>query len=358
MLARVLISAEKPLRLLTLGLGVIVVAAPHAGNADNPRPGTIWHTARLATHAPCVGPHRGPLVYHYPVRPFRRQHPIRGSFGDPRTLVGEAAFGTDKPRSPGSYSFHNGIDVTATTGTAVYPVASGVARLGYGDEVIVDTTDDRHFQYFHLHPTVRAGEHVIAYRTVLGRVLPHWLHIHLAEIDGFRIHNPLDPGHLEPYSDRTIPVIDTLEISDVHGGRLDSPQLHGRVLLSAQAQDLPALPVPGVWLGLPVTPARVSWQLQSVEGTVILQSRVVVDFRHSEPPRRDFWRVYAAGTYQNFPVFDGRYFFGRAGRYVFNLTDGPFDTTRFPNGDYDIVVKASDVCGNTGSLRERIQIKN
>ena len=151
-------------------------------------------------------------------------------------------------------------------------------------------------------------------------MLPGWHHVHLTEIDGFRVHDPLDPGHLEPYVDRTVPSVDALVFSSPSGGAIDSRRLRGRVLIAADASDQPPLPVPGSWEGLPVTPAP--------------------------------------GTYQNFPVFDHHYFFGRPGRYLFNLTPEPLDTDRLANGVYRITVRAADVCGNASSLSELIGVDN
>ena len=43
------------------------------------------------------------LAYQWPVKPFQRQHPIRGAFGDPRTLRGKIDITFDNP-----VSFHAG----------------------------------------------------------------------------------------------------------------------------------------------------------------------------------------------------------------------------------------------------------
>jgi hypothetical protein len=332
--------------------------AAQAGAAVHLRPGDVLHTASIARRSPCDRPPLGALTYHYPVRPFDRQHPIRGNFGDPRTLSRESGFGADTPRSPGSYTFHNGIDISAPTGTAVYPVVSGIARIGYSDEVIVVTGDGRRFQYFHVLPAVRTGQPVRAYRTVIGHVLPRWLHVHLTEIDGYRTHNPVDPGHLEPYHDRTVPAVDELLFSDERGRSLDAGHLHGRILVSADARDIPPVPVPEPWFDFPVTPAWVAWRLTSARGRVVLPRRTVVDFRQEEPPNRDFWRIYAPGTYQNFPVFNDRFYYRHRGRYLFNLTPEPLDTTTLRDGDYLLTVGVADVCGNRGSLTEVIRIRN
>jgi hypothetical protein len=193
---------------------------------------------------------------------------------------------------------------------------------------------------------------------VLGRVRPHWLHVHLSEIDGFRVHNPVDRGHLTPYHDRTAPVVDEVILEDRFGRELAKPSVKGLVSIRAQAHDIPPLPVPGIWYGFPVTPAVVSWRLEDAQGRTVAPGRVVADFRRTEPPNRDFWKVYGAGTYQNFPVFGTHYFFRRPGRYVFVLTKERLDTKTLPNGDYVVSIRAADICGNVGSLREWVTVRN
>ena len=341
-------------RAAALVLGLLLAGAPAAGAA----PPELRQTSSLARHSACERPHTGPLEYGWPVRPFHRQHPIRGNFGDPRTVVETGGLGSSSPLSPGSFSFHNGVDITAGTGMPVYPVVSGTARVGYGDEVIVETEDERTFQYFHVRPAIVAGQSVVAYHTVLGTVLPHWLHVHLSEIDSFRIHNPADPGHLEPYVDHTVPVVETVEFARPGGGTLEPERLSGLIQIAADATDTPPLPVPGEWFGFPVAPARIVWQLATPAGRVVLPLRTVADFRLTEPPNQGFWAVYAAGTYQNFPVFGQHYFFRHAGRYRFQLTPMPLDTRVIPNGSYLLTVAASDVCGNRGTASETIRIAN
>jgi hypothetical protein len=317
----------------------------------------LMRSSTEARSSRCNHVEDSPLAYHYPIKPFLRQHPIRGNFGDPRTLTDES-FGSDTPRSPGSFTFHNGIDISAATGTPVYPVVSGYARIGYADEVIVVTEDDRVFQYFHIRPRIEPGQAVTAGRTLLGRVLPGWQHVHLTEIDGFKVHNPVDPGHLEPYADHTVPAVEDLEFTDAEGRDVDPERLSGLVNIAANARDTPPVAVPGEWFGFPVTPALVRWKLTEVGGKIVVPPTSVVDFSRTEPSNRDFWSVYAAGTYQNFPVFAHHYFFHHSGRYLFNLTPTPLDTRRFPDGAYVVTVVAGDVCGNRGSASQLVRIRN
>jgi hypothetical protein len=317
----------------------------------------IERTSLVAAHSPCAATSRSPLAYGYPIKPFHRQHPIRANFGDPRT-VSASELGETTPSTKGSFTFHNGVDISATTGQPVYPVVSGIAKVMSSDWVDVWTRDGRIFQYFHLKPSVRNNQAVTVDRTVLGHVLPHVMHVHLTEIDGFTVHNPADPGHLEPYIDHTAPFVDQVSVSTANGQPVDTRHLRGRVLIAASAADTPPIPVPGNWLGFPVTPALVSWRLTSLSGRVVRPERVVADFRRTEPPNRDFWTTYADGTYQNFPTFASHYYLGQAGQYRFDLTPTALNTRALANGQYTLTVDAADVCGNRGSLSETLTIAN
>jgi hypothetical protein len=289
------------------------------------------------------------------VRPFDRQHPIRGYFGDPRTVGGER-LGTDRSGSPGSFSFHDGIDISSSPDAPVYPVLSGVAHVLSGDLVTVTTGTERTFQYFHITPAVQSGQPVTAYQTVLGYVKRNWGHVHLTEIDRSRVHNPLDPGHLTPYLDHTIPDVARLFFARAGGASLSPEHLRGLIEISAEAEDLPAIPVPGHWFDFPVSPALVTWRLATAAHPILRAT--VADFRHTQPLPRDFWRVYASGTYQNFPDFAHHLYWHQPGRYLFRLTPRPLDTRRLHNGNYRITVAAADTCRNRSSLTQTIRVDN
>lgn len=294
-------------------------------------------------------------AYPWPVRPFDRQHPIRGSFGDPRTLFEDPLY-ADGINGPGSFSFHNGVDISAPNGTAVYPVVSGIAHLLDGATLAVQTFDGRTFQYFHIVPHVVDGQQVRARETILGRVQAPFGHVHLSEIDGTRITNPLLRGHLTPYRDRTRPTVDAVELRS-SGGRLVSPLgVCGRISIVAAAEDRPALPVPGTFAGLPVTPALVTWQLQRIGHGLVVPPTVVADFRTTLPAPRDFWSVYARGTYENAPRFGPQQFGSMPGRFLFKLDT--LDTKKLPNGVYSVRVRATDERGNASSLAQRFWILN
>jgi len=64
------------------------------------------------------------------------------------------------------------------------------------------------YEYWHVQPSVQAGEYVLAHRTVIGHVIRGAGHLHLSELHGDYV-NPLRPGGrvLAPYRDSEEPVI-------------------------------------------------------------------------------------------------------------------------------------------------------
>ncbi len=298
--------------------------------------------------------------YGWPFRPFNKQHPVRGFFGDPRTVYenGVLAGAFD---GPGFFSFHQGIDIAAPDGTPIYPVASGVAHYLGAATLNVDTGsyqgNERVFQYFHIVPVVGEGQLVVADQTVLGYVEAPFGHVHLTEINGSHAVNPLQKGHLAPYVDHTRPVIRETMFQN-QTGLLQTPLgLCGRVEIAVDAFDKPPLGVPGSFNGLPVAPALVRWNVTRLNGTTVLPWRTAADFRKTLPANGNFFDVYAKGTYENAPRFGTQQYRSMPGRYLFLLA-GNFDTTSLPNGVFVLGVVAADERGNQAALRERFSVLN
>ncbi len=295
--------------------------------------------------------------YPWPVRPFDRQHPVRANFGDPRTIFENPLF-SDGIEGPGSFLFHNGIDISARDGTAVYPVVSGVAKLLDSATVGVTTGDHRSFQYFHLVPLVTDGEQVVARRTMLGYVMKSAGHVHLTEIRGDRVTNPLAKGGIAPYRDTVAPHVSSIVFRtppSLHA--VDPLAICGRTSIVTDASDTPQLKVPGSFAGFPVSPALVTWFVRRVTGPIVMGA-TAVDFRGTLPLADDFWNVYARGTYQNAPRFGPRQFALMPGRFLYNLTPEELDTRSLPNGIYQVTVRAVDIRGNAGSLSQRFTVTN
>jgi hypothetical protein len=294
-------------------------------------------------------------AYPWPIKPFHQQHPIRANFGDPRTRFWNTML-TDGLQGPGLFQFHNGIDIAAPEGTPVYPISSGTARLIDGAAVLVRSPGHK-FQYFHIIPTVHNGEHVIAQRTVLGHVMHAANHVHLTEIRGRRVWNPIAPGGISPYVDRTTPKIDAIFARPIGSLLpLETDTLCGTVSLIAAAHDTPPLRVPGTFAGFPVSPALLTWSLVRLDGLVYIPTVAAADFRTTLPVVRRFWNVYARGSYQNSPRFSNQQF-QMPGRFLYNLGD-TFDTRSYPNGRYEVRVHVSDMRGNWSDATQELRIEN
>lgn len=285
-------------------------------------------------------------AYPWPLRPFHQQHAVRGFFGDPRNRVSSVDQPL-KPGSPGSFTFHNGVDIYATPNQEVFPVVSGRATVANAQEVVVRTRDGRTFQYWHVLPRVRSGSWVIASKTVLGTAIPRRGHLHLTEIRGRCAVNPLAPGHMEPYTNATRPEVVALNAIGRGGVLLDPTRVAGQFELVVQAQDLPPIPVPPPWENLPVTPSTVRWRLSAADGSVLVPWTFAADFAVTVPPNRDYWKVYAPGTHENF-VGRLRSQPQLPGTYGFRLTP---PGSRLAPGRYTATVEVATTGGNRSRRR-------
>jgi hypothetical protein len=316
--------------------------------------------ALIALVAACLAP-SGAAAYSWPFKPFNKQHPIRGFFGDPRTVYvnGVLAGGFD---GPGFFSFHQGIDISAPDGTPIYPVASGTAHYLGAATLNVDAGpnkagDEVIFQYFHIVPIVGEGVQVYAKKTILGYVQPPFQHVHLTEINGTHSVNPLQAGHLTPYADHTKPTIRDVSFRN-QTGTLQTPLgLCGRVELAVDAFDTPPMRVPGKFSGLPVAPALVRWNIARLNGAGVVPWRTAADFRTTVPGNAHFTDVYAKGSYENAPRFGNQQYTSMPGKYLFLLA-GNFDTTSLANGAYRLNARVSDERGNTAAFTERFSVLN
>jgi peptidase M23-like protein len=295
-------------------------------------------------------------AFPWPLKPFHQQHPIRANFGDPRTRFLNTML-TDGLQGPGTFLFHNGIDIAAPAGTPVYPVVSGKVHYIDNTAVSVRTKGQGVFQYFHLVLSVGDGQHVVAGRTVLGHVLRAYDHVHLSWIRDRRVWNPLARGGIAPYRDRTVPQVRAINVRPA--GSLvpfESSTVCGIVSIVAAADDAAPMPVPGAWSGFPLSPARMTWSLARVDGRVYVHDVPAVDFRTTLPIARNFWGVYARGSYQNAPRFSNQQYF-MPGRFLYNLASF-VDTRSYPNGLYEVTVDVGDMRGNSSEAALQFKIEN
>jgi hypothetical protein len=295
-------------------------------------------------------------AFPWPIKPFLKQHPIRANFGDPRTRFLNTLL-TDGLQGPGTFAFHNGIDIAAPPDTPVYPVISGKVHFIDTSAISVKTKGRGVFQYFHIVVVVRSGQRVVAGKTVLGYVMHAYDHVHLSWIRGGRVWNPLADGGIAPYRDHTVPAVDAINVRPA-GSLLsfDSDTVCGAVSIVAAAHDITPIPIPGVFGGFPVSPALVTWSLYRVGGSAYVRNAEAADFRTTLPSGRSFWNVYARGSYQNAPRFSNRQYF-MPGRFLYNLAH-EVDTRVYPNGLYEVAVHVADMRGNNSDAALQFVVAN
>jgi hypothetical protein len=196
---------------------------------------------------------------------------------------------------------------------------------------------DVEFGYWHIVPAVRSGQHVVAYRTVIGKVAHPWEHVHFAEHRNGVYLNPLRAGAMGPYADTTVPTVRTVTVRSLASAS-GRPAAHGRVDLVAEAYDATQITISGPWHDKPLTPALIQWRLLN-GAREVTGWRTAVDFRLTYPSNGVWSRTYTSWTRQNKKIWDAR--------YGFYLAHG-FDTRTLADGTYRVQVRATDIRGNTG----------
>ncbi len=324
--------------------------------------------------------------YHgWPLAPLHRQHPVRGSFLDPRgrgELAGGYHFGIDvsvddgrpDPRAPRGlghrvYAVESG-EVGDVLAAPLHP-ACNTRRLSIG-----------HFDYWHVSPTVAPGQHVEAGSPIGWSCLGEW-HVHLAEwtrVDGERIWvNPLHRGgKIEPYTDTAAPLVQRLRFFGSAARNLSgalgssaalvpqSRRLHGLVELRAEIGD------PQSYWGFIGRHPRWKTLFHPYRVEVTIRARATreivlrrVSFQSDQLPSTPYAVHYAPGTAQNETIPQcragpprarcaGTYWFRPLSRSRAEL----WNTWKVRDGAYDVTVRALDVAGNSGSATARIVVAN
>jgi hypothetical protein len=295
-------------------------------------------------------------AYPWPVKPFDQPHPVRANFGDPRTVFYNQP--PDSLDGPGRFGFHDGIDISAAPGTPVYPVADGFARYISPTAIAVRAANRTDFRYMHIRPVVVQGQFVRARRTVLGYVEAWAGHVHFGEISHEHAVNPLTRGHIAPYFDHTKPSVTEIVVRRAPGRTPQSTSVVcDTIAILAAAEDRPALPVPGLWAGLPVAPALIRWSLRAVAGPYVVRPRISTSFLRRLPSNTKFWEVYARGTFQNVARFGHSQYQRLHGHFLY-LVARALDTTKLADGQYVLTVTAEDTRGNQGVLSTTLTVDN
>jgi hypothetical protein len=319
----------------------------------------------------------------WPVAPQHEQHPVRGSFNDPRPDPDLGAI------------YHDGLDVAvrddrpeagAPKGRThrVYAIEGGrvVQATPHGERGLVDIG---HFRYEHVDALVTKGQ-AVEPGQVIGWTTQGTWHVHLGEWvflpDGSRLLvNPLRPGgKVAPFADSAPPEIHELRyytpatpawarrpanvaLYPQAGKRLDKTRLSGVVDVRVRTDDPQSyigwfsdLP----WLAAPHHPFGLSVRLTQVSGGHIVLDREVFrnETAHTVPAGQHF----APGTEQNLPA-DGCMTLHRTvrcrGTYWFRVFPKPYwDTRNFANGRYRLRVAVRDAAGNESAAETVVTIAN
>ena len=269
--------------------------------------------------------------YDWPLKPFDRPHPVRAYLDDPRIA------------SATQRNFHIGIDIGTPGGSPVYAIETGIAHRSTRATVVAITSGAHLFGYWHIVPTVRNGQ-LVRRHMLVGRTLPTYNHVHLSERWHGRFVNPLRPGGIGPFADRTAPK--TIRVSfRASGARRDPESLRGTVDLVADSFDVVPDVGPHPWA---VTPALLRWRVLK-GGRTVVAWHTAHDFRSAVLSTALFGSVYAQGTRANHA--------GRPGYFSFYLAHG-FRTSSLANGRYLLEVTAADVRGNLGLSYFPITVAN
>jgi murein DD-endopeptidase MepM/ murein hydrolase activator NlpD len=338
---------------------MFLLAAAISGGALAGRTALPAQTSAAGTPSVAQSSNRS-SSFGWPVKPFDQQHPVRGSFADPRSIFQGNPTRHGLMTSRCACSYHQGIDIAAADGTDVYPVRSGVVRIVTPDWVEVDSGGGSAFQYWHIHSAVRVGDQVHVRGTILGQILRGSGHVHLTELNDGKPTNPLAPGHIGPYTDSTTPRVSAITFRARDAGADLLPEfLHGRVEMIAVAADTPAIPVPGKWNGLPVTPAKLTFRIEAFpSGQVVVPETNSMDVSERLPATSDMWHTYARGTHMNMVQMGVHRYWYEPGAYLFKLSGEPFDTRRLKDGVYRLIATAWDTAGNHSSTAQIFQVHN
>jgi hypothetical protein len=298
-------------------LGSVAARTPTASGLDSA--GAQFTQSRTIGHR--HGIHPG---YGWPIKPFNRQHPVRAYLNDPRNGNGDAK------------SFHFGIDISAPDGTPVYAIEPGQAFVTRGRMSVAVKGATRTFGYWHIMPAVRNHQSIRLHQ-LLGYICSNdggGQHVHLAERVGGDYLNPLRPGGLGPYVDRTPPRVASVKFLR-NGREVDARALTGRVDVVAEIYDATPMHVPAPWSNMPVTPETVGWSL-SHGGRLIRAERTIINSDHMLPAKL-YDSIYARGTAQNWV--------GAPGHYRFYIARG-LKASRLPAGISRLRIDAGDTRGN------------
>jgi hypothetical protein len=318
----------------------------------------------------------------WPVRPHDRQHPIRGSFLDPRPDPDRGAI------------YHDGVDVAVRDDRpepGAPPDRTHRVFAIEGGPVFLATPPGKrgfvragHFGYGHIDPVVQTGETVTPGQHIGWTCKGDW-HVHLSEFVFTAgppiVVNPLRTGgKVQPYVDTAPPAIreirfytpeepswtrrptTSVALLPEAGTRLARDRLAGRVDVRVRVgdpqsfigwfRDLP-------WLAAPHHPFRLAVTIVDLSTNRMVRRREV--FRAEQVLDQRAGQHFAPGTEQNLPAGGCMRRHGELscdGVYWFRLFPRGWDTTRLADGRYEIRVRAWDVAGNLARADVAVTLAN
>ena len=267
--------------------------------------------------------------YGWPVKPFNKQHPVRGYLNDPRI-------------QDASHAFHFGVDVSAPDGTAVYSVTPGKVFIeDKGNAVAVQAPDGVAFGYWHVAPAVKHHQQVKLHQ-LLGHIEKGWGHVHFAESLKNVYRDPIRPGALTPFVDMGHPTVEKIMFR-IGKRTLPPNKVYGLVNICCIAYDTTPILVPPPWSHMPVAPALLRFRVVQ-NGKAVVPWRKGVDLR---PFRKQdaFHLIYADDTTQNHP--------NKPGLFVYILAHD-WNSALHPNGNYRIDVEAVGHPSEQGGLEHAV----
>lgn len=308
----------------------------------------------------------------WPVAPLHAQHPVRGSFLDPRA------------------GYHFGIDISVDDSAPergapparthrVYAVEGGSAvfvrdapRRCLGRRLTVG-----HFAYWHVDPIVAPGQRIRPGQ-VIGWTCRHAWHVHLSEwtrIGGRLVWvNPLHRGgKLHPYVDRAAPAVHEVRFF-AGSAELTAARLRGRVDVRARISDpqsfrgwmtgsLASLYTDHHPYALSVRITRLAdrrtWVRRVFRADATLSAGVPalgtpVPYRHHYAPTTYANLRAAVCVFEKPPDCTGRYWL----RLFADRSSFTWDTRAFRNGGYRLAVTAADIAGNRTTAAVQVTILN
>lgn len=376
------------LSLVVCGLSAAVLAATGVGRAFAPTPTSPVYGSVPGALPPTFRYAYDGVYSGWPVAPVHSQHPVRGSFLDPR--------GVD---DTGRSGYHFGIDISvddrhpepsAPSGRShrVYAIESGTVDQPSHDAGR-PCQDQRlevgHFDYWHVSSILRQGDHVQAGQQIGWSCLGVW-HVHLSEWQryrGARIWvNPLhEHGRLSPYTDTAPPTVHALSFHTPPSTPWDPSKslaqadtsnvlpanaLHGRVELRADIDDrqsyLGFLADKPAW-STRFTPYRVQVTIRTAHTARLLLDHI--SFQADQLPQTPYIVHYAPGTIEDEnmrecvgpPAHTGCA--GTTWLRPFSRFGHEYWNTRMvPNGTYRITVRADDIAGNSTKKTVIATVKN